>query len=481
MSDDIFGKYQFKKGVFKAPFTVLKEMVNFSFGNWNYERLPSFLWLALIVKKYGHNNGLEICGKIIKFINEQLNTHSIIFLDILELEDEKQEELFEYIKTLVDAEVLYPLTLIFTYSNYPIFAKHFFVKNNFINRKNIILEIIRDTYDHQSEISTDLRFLIIWNAVFAKKISFAKGDPLIESLLNYHKTPHSEDIMKLWRPSIRTTESAISSQVKFDVNFNNMFWGEISEMTKCELYIVDRSKEIDLGEAKQFIEKLKNIAKYYNDMFINFYPLDKKMEVLISIYCYSYKRIIELVEHNLFNEISGRGIIRNIIENYIMMKYLVKEESNHLNIWNDFISYGFGQMNLILTKYKDTNRNVPRNSHFDVNYINTIISSETDSRFLDLDTRYFDKINIRIKADIVGEKDLYDFYYDYDSQYEHGLWGAIRESVSLICNNPAHKYHHGIDYEDKQKLPNVWNDCKDIMNKTLKFLNTIYPIPEKLL
>uniref|UniRef100_UPI004057B053 helix-turn-helix domain-containing protein n=1 Tax=Agathobacter sp. TaxID=2021311 RepID=UPI004057B053 len=30
---------------------------------------------------------------------------------------------------------------------------------------------------------------------------------------------------------------------------------------------------------------------------------------------------------------------------------------------------------------------------------------------------------------------------DYDSSFEHGLWGAIRESSLLKCNNPAHKYH----------------------------------------
>ena len=48
---------------------------------------------------------------------------------------------------------------------------------------------------------------------------------------------------------------------------------------------------------------------------------------------------------------------------------------------------------------------------------------------------------IRLKAESVGEKDLFGLYYDYDSSYEHGLWGAIRESSLLKCTNPAHKYH----------------------------------------
>lgn len=42
-----------------------------------------------------------------------------------------------------------------------------------------------------------------------------------------------------------------------------------------------------------------------------------------------------------------------------------------------------------------------------------------------MDTTYFDKKKIREKAIDVDEKDLFGLYYDYDSAFEHGLWGAI--------------------------------------------------------
>ena len=34
---------------------------------------------------------------------------------------------------------------------------------------------------------------------------------------------------------------------------------------------------------------------------------------------------------------------------------------------------------------------------------------------------YFDKQNIREKANFVGEKELYGLYYDYDSAYEKAV------------------------------------------------------------
>ena len=69
----------------------------------------------------------------------------------------------------------------------------------------------------------------------------------------------------------------------------------------------------------------------------------------------------------------------------------------------------------------------------------------------------------------------------YDSSFEHGLWGAIRESSLLKCNNPAHKYHCVPDVEDETRLKTVLPDCIMIMNKTISFLDEIYGIPEQLL
>lgn len=34
-------------------------------------------------------------------------------------------------------------------------------------------------------------------------------------------------------------------------------------------------------------------------------------------------------------------------------------------------------------------------------------------------------------ANEVGEEELYKLFYDYDSSFEYGLWGAVRESALL--------------------------------------------------
>ena len=74
---------------------------------------------------------------------------------------------------------------------------------------------------------------------------------------------------------------------------------------------------------------------------------------------------------------------------------------------------------------------------------------------------------------------IWGLYYDYDSQFEHGLWGAIRESSLNKCNNPMHQYHCVPDIDDMISLKSVLPDCISVMNKIIELINDIYGIPEE--
>lgn len=123
----------------------------------------------------------------------------------------------------------------------------------------------------------------------------------------------------------------------------------------------------------------------------------------------------------MFNSISGRGCVRALIEDYIMMKYLVKNESSHNNIWHEYQLYGIGAYKLVLARYRESNQ---KKSPFDAKYIEALVNEFKYEEFIDMDTKYFDNQNIRLKAESVGEKDLWALYYDYYSSFEHGLWGG---------------------------------------------------------
>ena len=161
-----------------------------------------------------------------------------------------------------------------------------------------------------------------------------------------------------------------------------------------------------------------------------------------------------------------------------MTKYLIAEEDSHENIWEEYQYYGIGGYKLISERYIENSPELAP-SHVNFQYLNLLVSEFIDKEFIDMDTRYFGAGNIKRKFEKVGEKDLYSYQYDYDSQFEHGLWGAIRESSILKCDSPGHQFHGIPDIDDVQELPDVSSDIEMVLKKHLSVLKEIFPIPNE--
>lgn len=283
--------------------------------------------------------------------------------------------------------------------------------------------------------------------------------------------------MRIIRPQIRSMEVALSMSEDMNYPYSKRFWNNISQLTDCEVYsiVMDRSNTIDLNKIK---DTVFSTLKYYRDMLQSIEPFNEKLYVLTSILTYSYKRLLELMNHGLQYTISGRSIVRSCIENYVMTKYLIAEEEKHKNIWEEYQYYGIGGYKLISERYIE-NQPELTNSHINFEYLNLLVSEFQNKEFIDMDTRYFGKGNIRQKFEQVEEDDLYKYHYDYDSQFEHGLWGAIRESSILKCNSAGHQFHGIPDIDDIQKLPDVSHDLVMVLTKHLSVIKEVFPIPSE--
>ena len=150
-----------------------------------------------------------------------------------------------------------------------------------------------------------------------------------------------------------------------------------------------------------------------------------------------------------------------------------------MNIWQGYKTYGLGQYKLITEKIKEYG-GLSANSHLMPDYMELLVGEYMRPEFIDMDTSYFDKLKMREKAAKVGEKSDYDYQYSYASQFEHALWGAIRESSLLKCDEASHDYHCVPDIDGDIKLKNVWYDCVYLMKKILAILENEYGCPEHL-
>lgn len=470
--------HSFLNGEFVTPFNSIPSLhIMNDEESWFYGRLPEYLWIGLIFKSFERKEGLKKLLNIASKLHEFAPTLKTLRMsEILKLETRVQEKFYDFLLTVISRKTLAPLTLYLTLTKFPVFTKYFFCKElNVEERCKTITETMRSLGDHQSLDATDLRYIVLCFSLIVDSLCLSGKE--IKDLELYSILSHEDDKMRYLRPFVRVNELMVLSFEKPCSKYLQNFWQCLSEITECEVYMILFPNEE--RDTVLYMEKLHSIFVYLSKLLTSSRCTDEKMLVLLGIATYSYKRLKECSEHNLFNSIYGRSCVRILIEDLILMKYLVSNEATHENIWRDFQFYGIGQYKLILARHRE--KISPKESHFDPVYIEALVNEYKNEEFINMDTKYFDKQNIRQKAEMVNEKDLYGLYYDYDSSYEHGLWGAIRESALLVCNNPAHRYHCIPDVEDKIRLKTVMPDCVMVMNKTLQFLDEIYGIPEDLL
>lgn len=471
--------HKFKKGKFITPFNeILSELGKEE--QWYLGRLPEYLWIALIYKSYSRIKSFQVLKDILDELNKYLPEENLQpkISNILKLPEEKQRLFYEYLLTRVDKTILSPLTIIINYSISKPFAKYFSSQEIVLEEKINKLEVtLKEFSSQRSNQTTDVRYLIFYYMQLKNKIIMPEQH--LELLEQFPLLEDENPITAMTRSFIRTLEMMPQSfHEGTNTTYLELFWERMSEVTECELFQIKFDVE-DLTDKKESLEQTYKELKYFTDLFHTTSPLNHKMLVLLGIATFSYKRFLELVEHNLYNTITGRSITRSLIENYIMMKYLLLREEDKANIWEEYQYYGLGQFKLITERYEDSGDIFP-NSHVDYKYIGFLVEEYKSKNFIDMDLKYFGSHNIKTKAEMVNESDLYKHLYDYDSIYEHGLWGAIRESSLLKCDTASHQFHCVPDIENQQNLKSVWYDSKMLMQKTLEILKELYGYPYHL-
>ena len=475
MDSSTLAQHDFNKGKFIPPLMKLSDRIEFI--SWCKDRLPEMLWLALIYSQYDRQTGLEKTMRILTYIkNIGCYIELPYFSLILNLPDAQQVKIYEFIKSENNEDVLSPLTLIFNYSEYPVFAKAFYSEENNEDKKRTLLECIKKFYPHQEECTTDIRYLALYYEIITGRLQQKRE--ILNELILYTQIPHTDERMRSIRPLIRSTEG-ITPFIQKDKNYLEKFWENISSMTDCRAFFISYKNEETNEEIEEIKKFFDETMKYYASIYETLKPLDDKMLVLIGILTYSYKRFSEIIEYNLYNSIVGRSIIRVLIEDYIMVKYLIKKESEKPNIWAEYQSYGIGQLKLIEKRFQAVAETLDK-SHVEYKYLEIIVNDYINEEFLNMETKYFDSQNMRLKAEYVDEKDLFGLYYDYDSSFEHGLWGAIRECALLKCEAAGHQYHCVPDYGNEQKCKSIWYDSVVTFLKTIKEISNIYSLSDEL-
>ncbi len=462
------------KGLAKTPFNTIP---NLNLLSWKENRLPEYIWLGLILMKYkNRSKAIEIVGKILKGIakvNKNLIRPKLSV--ILSLDENEQKKIYEIITDIIDYRLLSPLTVIYRTGEYNLFNAYFYDESiSLKNRIQRLSKAIKVYYDHQSHESTDLRYCVLTLSIFQDKMHFSETQrDMVEMLIEYPHIKHENEKMRSIRPFIRTSEMSEMIE-KVNKEFVNNFWEEISMKIECKSRWI-KYEENDQTENIEFIKRFQYILKYIQAKHKKDLIFDHKYDVLIGSSVYLLKIFNEIVINKLGNSIIARNSFRTIIEVYIMIKYLLKIENEHPNIWEEYKVYGIGKYKLPLLRERDGI--VRGTSHFFSPIIEFLVNEMKLEEFVNIDLRYFDKKNIKDKSNEVDESELYGLSYEYDTNFVHGLWGAIRESTMLQCEEASHQFHLMPDLDFELNLPDVSFDMLEVLKKLQDIIIDIYSVP----
>lgn len=340
---------------------------------------------------------------------------------------------------------------------------------------NSLASTIAHCIDHQSERSTDIRWLRVLNAIACDRLNLPERMEMrVEEILEFPK----KGDLRIVRPFIRATEMILRSVDRDDEPFHmapgfpfSEFWRECYEKTPCMMSPLKSRDKDDLSLVKSYVAELNDltdevVAKYIDS--ISSTGIDARLEGAFGLCFFAIRILREALPADIALSLSGRLLLRSLVEVFITLRYLTAKDDP--KIWMQYRHYGVGQAKLSFLKNIDAS-SVP--AFLDMSKLEALANEDMWMEYANIDLGAWADKNLRSMATEVNCKDVYDAFYDSLSGFSHGNWGAIRETSFGVCLNPLHRFHR-MPLLDAP-IPDVKADCCRLLNRMLDDLSSLYP------
>ncbi len=446
---------------------------NVQLTSWRNKRLPEILWAAILISHMPRELALSIFrkvglyGRTLRREGVQAPgdvTHSGMAL----LEPpERLRELLGIICADDSARVLLAsLTLLEELPCSSVWFEFLQTEQRQADWR-ILARAVALTLDHQSQAATDCRWLKVIFLGLKGQIVFPAGnfDEELDELLNY---PNVGDMRKV-RPTIRSLEAAIAMTDQ-ESDWSSRFWSQCLRNTPCKpLHSANEMTSMTSGTTVALVSATYRAAvAHANDTHATT-GTDAKHDVVFGSVLFSLSILLELLRMSVGNSIIGRIGLRTILECYVTLAYLVKQNSPRL--WESYRIYGAGQAKLALLKLAESQ---VRPDYVGVETLNALANEDMWQELLPIDLGHWDKANFRSLSERAELKDEYDRFYPWTSTYSHGHWGAMRDSVFEVCGNPLHRLHR-IPRQSPRVLEDVISDACELIDRILGIADGCYP------
>jgi Family of unknown function (DUF5677) len=444
------------------PFLAM--MPGMTSSSWMNDRLPEMVWAALLRVELGQERALGLFRRFLNFIIKHPQREELFDLTLTGLSRLPENLRKEVISFIVEppqaAAALQPLRL---FKALPARETWHQALPDLELNIELLMDAVGATLWHQSQESTDCRWLRVMAQVFAGRI---RGIPE-ETAKELNGYPNVGDQQKV-RPSIRAMEIMPSSLEPPDLTWPNAFWDEGWANTPClELRQEKPRSSINVALTRQHLRSIVDLLRSHWKATHCTTSIDPRHDGVFGMAFYSLAILEDLFGIGMATSIIGRLGLRTILETHINLRFLIQKGDEML--WKKWRAYGAGQAKLASLKFEDL---VEPPKHIDLENLNKIANEDFWEEFVSINMASWSGIDLRRMSEQSASKATYDQHYGWTSGYAHGMWGPIREACFRTCGNPLHRLHR---YPDTQSLPDVIYDAASLVDRILIDLDKIFP------
>lgn len=454
-------------------------------SSWIDDRMPEMLWAVLVVGNVERDEALNFFRHIAKFVQENPDCYDVTMSGIDKFSEAKKKEFIEKAVSW-SGEVKSALRALLLFESMPAVVEWKKMLGEAVPEEDTqkVVSGIEKVYWHQSQEATDCRWIKFFCMILGGKMKFAKQ--MEESVRGVFEYPNYGDLRHV-RPFIRASEIGLGMQDAGEGPKENSwpfnFWKECFDKTGCapeeavSKKIEARSKNLSQEMEKARVHHFKETVTLRNKLIDHFFStsktsgIDPRHEGAFGLALYGLTLFIEIIFYRAPLSITGRMALRSLVEIYITLEYLKKQEKAEPEIWGNYRVYGNGQLKLIYLKLQELGQKI---SSIEIDDLDHLANEDQSVEFVPINLGHWDSLDLRKISGEIGQKDIYDKFYNYTSGFTHASWGAVRESVYQNCINPLHRLHR-IPTFDLPLMLSVTDDAEEITNKILESLSGLYP------
>ena len=463
--------------VLSPPF---KKIGNMQFSNWRDRRLVDLLWAAILTVALPRERYLELFRRIAAVghrFSERDNTSSLSITHsaFSSMTDADFDSVLSPL--LEDGDALESVRPLLHVESLPDRAHWQRVLANVDppGELEIIGRAVYECLDHQSEPSTDCRWLKYLFYIAAGRMKFPESmQDTVEAVINY---PNEGDLRKV-RPFIRAGEIGLDQldQTVEGDHWSVLFWKEMWERTECVVPGLDLP-HLETDVAPENIEPLfDDLGRIYNETVGHFFGtntttgVDARHDGAFGLVLYGLSLAMSALRMGPERP-ESRLILRALTECVINFSFLLSEDREEL--WVRFRNHGVGQAKLAFLKLIEDDE-IP--NYVAPSELEMLANEDMWQEFVDIDLGAWDSNDLRKRAEKSGLKEVYDKYYGWPSGFVHGQWTAVRNVVFTMCVNPLHRFHRVPRVPPRIDLGNATTDLVRLVNVMLDKLNKAYPV-----